>query len=1125
MSFKPRTKHLFVPEQFRISRLQVYNWGTFSELHDIPISRRGFLFVGRSGAGKSTILDAFSALLVPPRWVDFNAAAREADKTGRDRNLVSYIRGAWAEQKDEVSGEIATCYLRANTTWSALALTYQNNMDRIIVLAQVLWLSGNANGASDVKRQFMIFERSFDLNELDVFGQSNFNVRKLKQSFKDDFISSRFNSFQERFSRLLGIENSMALRLLHKTQSAKNLGDLNTFLREFMLSKPPTFDVADRLVAEFDELNATHQTVVTARRQVDTLVPAKDRYQRMESFRARHSDLKELLDGIDTYRRQRRINLLQELNEGLKIQGNGLCEEKKQQEATMAQHADTLRKLEHQRSNAGGDQVETWQADKSALEQQRENYLRKRRQVEDACKRLGWVIPESPRGFAELVGEARQELERWENCSTKTREERDHLVIEKREAKTAFMQTNEEVKAMQQQPSNISAHMLGLRQGIAKAIRVSEDALPFIGELLDVKSDEKKWQGPIERVLHGFALSLLVDERHYSSLSTYINSMNLGQRLIYYRTERIEPQHTKGISADSLVLKLNVRECNQTEWLRAELRRRFDYACVDSMQSFRRAERALTPEGQVRHSKIRHEKDDRRNISDRRNWVLGFDNHEKLSLYKKQAQEQAQKYSELETKIKTLSEQESGRAKRAMECQTLVNLQWREIDVTTLLINIDKFERLIRDALESNATLKDVTKQIDRQNEFIKQADRILRKTTIEYEKVIGKIAENKEYIRKFQDVQNIVKLTPRQQQGLDKYFNKSAKSVQLDNLDDLARSVERSLHEDVGKVEREIVVCERFIEKRFYEFIHEWQSEAADLDATLAAAPDFFAKLTRLERDGLPAYEQRFFELLENQSNQNLAALATHLNDARKEILERMESVNESLAQVPFNQSTSQTTYLRIIAKDRQLPNVREFKQDIQKALSHAWSGDRELAEERFLALRRLVERLSSQESEQKRWCQAVLDVRQHVEFIGREIDERDVEVEVYRGGAGKSGGQRQKLATTCLAAALRYQLGNNEHGIPMYAPVVLDEAFDKADNEFTELAMNIFENFGFQMIIATPLKSVMTLEPFIGGACFIDISERRTSSILMIEYDSEYQRLKLPAHAQQETHLEVSR
>jgi uncharacterized protein YPO0396 len=145
-------------------------------------------------------------------------------------------------------------------------------------------------------------------------------------------------------------------------------------------------------------------------------------------------------------------------------------------------------------------------------------------------------------------------------------------------------------------------------------------------------------------------------------------------------------------------------------------------------------------------------------------------------------------------------------------------------------------------------------------------------------------------------------------------------------------------------------------------------------------------------------------------------------------------------------------------------------------------------------------------------------------VEFIGRELDAEGRQVEVYQGGSGKSGGQRQKLATTCLAAALRYQLGGDDHGVPRYAPVVLDEAFDKADNEFTALAMNIFAEFGFQMIVATPLKSVMTLEPFIGGACFVDIAERRHSGVLMIEYDSERQRLKLPERSHDEASATIS-
>jgi len=190
----------------------------------------------------------------------------------------------------------------------------------------------------------------------------------------------------------------------------------------------------------------------------------------------------------------------------------------------------------------------------------------------------------------------------------------------------------------------------------------------------------------------------------------------------------------------------------------------------------------------------------------------------------------------------------------------------------------------------------------------------------------------------------------------------------------------------------------------------------------------------------------------------------------------------------------------------------VRQFKQSLRQALSHSFSAEREHAERRFEVLSALVKRLGSQESADRAWQKLVLDVRQHVEFMARELDADGEEVEIYRSGAGKSGGQRQKLAATCLAAALRYQLGGQDRGLPCFCTVVLDEAFDKADAEFTAIAMKIFETFGFQMIVATPLKSVMTLEPFIGGACYIHIKNRKSSAVLTIDYDGEARRLKLP-------------
>ena len=173
--------------------------------------------------------------------------------------------------------------------------------------------------------------------------------------------------------------------------------------------------------------------------------------------------------------------------------------------------------------------------------------------------------------------------------------------------------------------------------------------------------------------------------------------------------------------------------------------------------------------------------------------------------------------------------------------------------------------------------------------------------------------------------------------------------------------------------------------------------------------------------------------------------------------------------------------------------------------------SSDPSVAEARFLALKVLVKRLASQDANEQRWRALVLDVRQHIDFIARERDGAGLEVEVYRSGAGKSGGQRQKLAATCLAAALRYQLGGVDGAFPTYSTVVLDEAFDKADPKFTALAMNIFVQFGFQMIVATPMRSVMALEPFIGGATYVSIKDRKHSQTFEIQYDESQSRLQL--------------
>jgi len=1093
--------------QYRMRRLQMHNWGTFSGLHDIPIAIDGFLFIGRSGSGKSTLLDALSALLVPPVLLNFNAAARDSDKGKHDRNLPSYIRGAWADQEDARSGEIVTQYLRPNATWSALALEYLNDSGQIVSLIQLFWLRGNSNRSADVRRHFMITDRPFNIaSELKEF---DLDLRKLKNELGDDvYHFDKFRRYSERFRRLLGIESEMALKLLHKTQSAKNLGDLNEFLRDFMLDKPKTFEVSERLVDEFSELDAAHQAVVTVRDQVNILKPAHHHYQQKQKLDDELKDLNELIEGIDTYHNRYRKQLLDKEIEQLHTQDMGLEGQEKSQKEILDNHKSQLNSLQEEHHDQGGGQIERCEHDKERKIQERDKCLEKRAQAESACKQLKCGLPNTPQAHAELIVEAKSIAENWKEDTDRTDTRRDELRDQNKETETEFLTVRNEIDAMQRQPSNIPFYMLELRKNIADSLDLTETDLPFVGELIEVKQHESNWEGAIERVLHGFALSILVDEEYYASVSRYVNETRFNKRLVYYRVIPHAFQPRNPIPHNSLVNKLNLKQTSYKEWLTNELARRFDYTCVDSIKDFRKAERAITREGQVRHGKSRHEKDDRFAIDDRSKWVLGFDNLDKLKLYTKQAQTLATEISRLDSALKKLVEEKKMQQENYKAAFTLVNLHWQDIDIAGILDRIHVLEEQLNELRNGNLELKELGERIEKIKQKITELDSSLTKTKAKRIEINGKLTSYKEELENIELQIAGSFLTEQQESGLDNRFVEIRKEITLKNLENQCKLIERGLNKEKYDFEQEDHRLVTAIEKCFSDFTRQWPVDAANFDSTMASANEFIALLKRLEKDGLPEYEERFFDLLKDQSTENLAALNKYMTQARKEIRERMELVNESLSNAEFNPGT----HLLIEVSDRHLPDVKEFRDSVNELLKDAWHIDRETAESRFTLLRELVNKLASQENEHHRWREQVLDVRQHVEFIGREYDSDGKGLDVYRSGAGKSGGQREKLTTTCLAAALRYQLGGTEDEIPVYAPVVLDEAFGKADNEFTELAMNIFTNFGFQMIVATPLKSVMTLEPFIGGACFVDIADRKHSSTLQIEYDQPNRRLNLP-------------
>src|SRR5690349_14779641 len=64
-------------QQWRLESLQMVNWGGFNGHHKIEYHPESTLISGGSGTGKSTMLDAYTALVMP--WkVPFNGASNDS---------------------------------------------------------------------------------------------------------------------------------------------------------------------------------------------------------------------------------------------------------------------------------------------------------------------------------------------------------------------------------------------------------------------------------------------------------------------------------------------------------------------------------------------------------------------------------------------------------------------------------------------------------------------------------------------------------------------------------------------------------------------------------------------------------------------------------------------------------------------------------------------------------------------------------------------------------------------------------------------------------------------------------------------------------------------------------------
>ncbi|MEK7761383.1 MAG: ATP-binding protein, partial [Nitrospirota bacterium] len=499
---------------FRLHRLEVFNWGTFDgRVWTLNPDGKNALLTGDIGSGKSTLVDAVTTLLVPAHRIAYNKAAGADSK---ERTLRSYVLGHYKSERNELSGTGKPVALRDHNSYSVILGVFHNaGYDQTVTLAQVFWMK-------DLQGQpahfFVGAERALTIaTDFAHFGSDISALRKKLRSQGAE-VFDNFPPYGAWFRRRFGIENEQALALFHQTVSMKSVGNLTDFVRSHMLEP---FDVAPRitaLIGHFDDLSRAHEAVLKAKRQVELLSPLVTDCEHHSSLVSQVEDLRACREALRPYFAGLKLGLLEKRIAGLADEwGRQDTQVRRSEELRDAQRA-AEDELKRSIADNGGDRIERVAADIRSKDAEREKRQEKAQRYAKLARAVGEAPAETEAEF--LVLRSRfTEL----NNGLKTREaELQNDLTEHgmslRQGKQEHDELSAEISSLKARRSNIPAEQVAMRAALCKALDLSEGDMPFAGELLQVRDDERDWEGAAERLLRNFGLSLLVPDEHYAEV-------------------------------------------------------------------------------------------------------------------------------------------------------------------------------------------------------------------------------------------------------------------------------------------------------------------------------------------------------------------------------------------------------------------------------------------------------------------------------------------------------------------------------------------------------------------------------------------------------------------------------
>lgn len=1103
---------------FRLHRLEVFNWGTFdARVWTLNLDGKNALLTGDIGSGKSTLVDAVTTLLVPAHRIAYNKAAGADNK---ERTLRSYVLGHYKSERNEVSGTAKPVALRDHNSYSVILGVFHNaGYDQTVTLAQVFWMK---DAQAQPARFFVCAERALSITtDFAHFGSDIVQLRKKLRGMGAEIFDS-FPPYGAWFRRRFGIDNEQALELFHQTVSMKSVGNLTDFVRSHMLEP---FDVVPRisaLIGHFDDLNRAHEAVLKAKRQVEMLAPLVADGDRHASLVVLVDEFRACRDALSSYFAGLKLGLLEKRVANLLEEWTRQDIQVKRVEAQRDAQRVEVAELKRNIADNGGDRLERLTIEINKKEQEREVRERKAQRYAELVR----AVAESPADDEDGFLRQRQRF----ITLTETTRARDASLqnnltehsVSLRQGKQEHDALTAEINSLKARLSNIPSEQVAMRAALCKALNLSEEEMPFAGELLQVHEDERDWEGAAERLLRSFGLSLLVPDERYAAVAEWVDKTHLKGRLVYFRIRQNSRIELSSLHRDSLARKLAIKPDSAFyDWLERELVHRFDVACCITQEQFRRETRAITRAGQIKAGSERHEKDDRHRLDDRSRYVLGWTNAAKIAALEAKARSLEKRLGEVGSLIgKIESARKELQTRITMFSKLEVFADFREIDWQPLVLEV--------------AALTDEKQRLESTSDVLKQLAERLSAGEATLMTMEGLLEEHKDKRSKAEQKKIDAAALRMQTQAILDEPAYATHSVRFERLDVIRGEAlgehqltvescdnrERDLRDWLqAKIDAEDAKLKRLRDKiiqAMAAYKEEFKLETSEVDASIEATFEYRAMLYALQADDLPRFEARFKELLNENTIREVANFQSQLARERETIKERIARINESLTGIDYNTGR----YIQLEAQPTPDADIRDFQTELRACTEGAITGsdDSQYSEAKFLQVKLIIERFRGREgiSEQdRRWTAKVTDVRNWYVFAASERWREDgKEHEHYSDSGGKSGGQKEKLAYTILAASLAYQFGLEWGAIRSrsFRFVVIDEAFGRGSDESAQYGLRLFAQLNLQLLIVTPLQKIHIIEPFVSSVGFVQNEDGRASklrNLLIEEYRAEKARI----------------